>query len=433
MSTMNNKLEIFKFTKHTREEIDKIGIYKISLKNDFKNRCYIGSALITDKRKSHRGFFVRWKSHLEELEKNKHHSQKLQNAVNKYGIENLCFEILEYLSDGLTKKEYEKIETEYIKLYKASTSGFNICHIAGTSKGLKKSLKQRLKNSIAKSKGKIYQYSKEGLFLKEYDSLLEIKFDYPDINKNSMLSGLKNVNRPYYRNFYWFREYKGDKIDVSIYKREIKSSYRNIHQYDLDGNLIKIWDSLKDLEKAGFLQTWNISSCIRGLKKTAYSFYWSNGFISKDMIVKPTHTYFINRPFKEQIKRQKKVYQYNLVGDFVKEWTSIKKAEEALGINNISANLRKLRNSAGGFQWSFIKYDRLKPHYCPEKAIDSKKEFKVFQYSLDGTFLKEWTGAKEASKTLNINRECIRLSCVGKNKTGGGYIWKYEKEHLLNN
>lgn len=62
----------------------KTGIYKII--NNINNKIYIGSAInIND----------RFLDHKQMLKRNKHHSKKLQNSVNKHGLENFIFEIIE--------------------------------------------------------------------------------------------------------------------------------------------------------------------------------------------------------------------------------------------------------------------------------------------------------------------------------------------------
>lgn len=48
------------------------------------------------------------------------------------------------------------------------------------------------------------------------------------------------------------------------------------------------------------------------------------------------------------------------------------------------------------------------------------------QYDLEGKLIKRWNTAKEASIALNIASNSIGLCCTGKNKTAGGFIWKYE-------
>ena len=72
-----------------------IGIYKII--NNITKDCYIGSSINLHNRKSR---------HFKDLSKNKHHSIILQRAVNKYGIDNFTFEIIEILLvENLLKRE----------------------------------------------------------------------------------------------------------------------------------------------------------------------------------------------------------------------------------------------------------------------------------------------------------------------------------------
>ena len=50
---------------------------------------------------------------------------------------------------------------------------------------------------------------------------------------------------------------------------------------------------------------------------------------------------------------------------------------------------------------------------------------KVKQFSLDGSFIKEWSSTIEAARSLKINQGNISNVCTGRSKTAGGFIWKY--------
>ena len=63
----------------------KSGIYVI--RNLINNKLYIGSATTIKSR---------WRCHKNMLTLNKHHSQHLQSAYNKYGKENFSYEIIEH-------------------------------------------------------------------------------------------------------------------------------------------------------------------------------------------------------------------------------------------------------------------------------------------------------------------------------------------------
>lgn len=108
------------------------GIYKIqSIKKP--ERCYIGSAVNINRR---------WRQHLQELHKNKHHTSKLQRHFNKYGAVDLQFSILL----GCEKENLIANEQFFLDSYYPY---FNTCKIAGSTIGCKAS--DETKNKISKS------------------------------------------------------------------------------------------------------------------------------------------------------------------------------------------------------------------------------------------------------------------------------------------
>lgn len=52
---------------------------------------------------------------------------------------------------------------------------------------------------------------------------------------------------------------------------------KKVYQYDLQNNLIKIWDSLQSINREFGYKTANISSCClnKQYRKTAYGYKWS--------------------------------------------------------------------------------------------------------------------------------------------------------------
>lgn len=64
--------------------VHQIGIYKIQSISQ-PEKFYIGSSI---------DIFARWYSHKLGLKRNKHHSVKLQEHYNKYGLDDLIFTIL---------------------------------------------------------------------------------------------------------------------------------------------------------------------------------------------------------------------------------------------------------------------------------------------------------------------------------------------------
>lgn len=110
------------------DRMKKIGIYKIQSKIK-PERCYIGSATDITKRKS---------THFIRLRRGIHNSIILQNHFNKYGESDLEFSIL-LLCERNDLLKAEQFFIDSINPY------FNICKIAGSPLGLKKSEEHKRK------------------------------------------------------------------------------------------------------------------------------------------------------------------------------------------------------------------------------------------------------------------------------------------------
>lgn len=171
-----------------QEDWLKTGIYKLYHTSNI-NKVYIGSAIQTKiygKSKLRKGFYGRLYYHVWSLKNNKHHSPKLQNFINKYGLEGLRLEIIEFC-DKTNSKEKEEY---YIKYYDSVKTGFNCSHEGHTngaslskeireiiSKKVSEKLKGRVPanwESIKGMKAKPVLEFKDGQFTQEYQSLIEM-------------------------------------------------------------------------------------------------------------------------------------------------------------------------------------------------------------------------------------------------------------------
>lgn len=108
------------------------GIYKIS--NAIDDRFYIGSAIDLKKR---------WAEHISTLRNGTHRNRHLQRFVDKYGDDNLEFEIVELCNEDviLAREQY------YIDLMNPS---FNLSPTAGSNKGIVFSKEVRKRMSLSK-------------------------------------------------------------------------------------------------------------------------------------------------------------------------------------------------------------------------------------------------------------------------------------------
>lgn len=117
------------------------------------------------------------------------------------------------------------------------------------------------------------------------------------------------------------------------------------------------------------------------------------------------------------------VYQYDLEGNFIKEWKSISEAAKTLKIENgnICAAASKRRKLAGIWQWSYVKEEKLNPY---KKEIFSKK---VHKYDINGNYIESFNNAKETG----VKNKLISKCCNGDLKTVYGFRYSFEKVNKL--
>jgi len=125
-----------------------------------------------------------------------------------------------------------------------------------------------------------------------------------------------------------------------------------------------------------------------------------------------------------KIKISKPVLQYDLEGNFIKEWNSINDTYKS-GFSSVDMCVIGETKTSGGFIWRY-KTNPLPKNFklSPHKSCKS-----IIQYSLKGEYIKDWGSIKEACLNLNMDEGTITSHLKGRQKTAFGYIWKY-KENL---
>lgn len=210
-----------------------IGIYKIE--NLITNKIYIGSSKNINER------FINHKSM---LKNNTHHCVYLQRAINKYGINNFSFEIVEQCSieDLVIKEQY------YIDLHKNNL--YNMLLIANPGFNQKHKKESLIKSQRARGFSSILKIDIKGNILKEYDLISEIEFKPDRIYKS-----IKNQNciKSYDFGFIYSKDYYvGYKPkSLSNWNKNIKYKQNNIksypiYVYDTYGRFYKKFNSLRD-------------------------------------------------------------------------------------------------------------------------------------------------------------------------------------------
>lgn len=112
----------------------------------------------------------------------------------------------------------------------------------------------------------------------------------------------------------------------------------------------------------------------------------------------------------------KKVYQYDIDGNFIKEWKTLSDAANFYNCNisSLSACCRNKAKTAKGFQWSYIKENRT-------KIVRKHRGITVIQYDCNMNPIMVWPSFKEIYKKLSITPVTIKEMAKTKSFYKGSY------------
>jgi len=124
----------------------------------------------------------------------------------------------------------------------------------------------------------------------------------------------------------------------------------------------------------------------------------------------------------------KAILQYDLDGNFIKEWVSITQINKKLGFcRKVLIDVCKERKiSACGFVWKYKTIDYPLTIEVPKKLINHL----LIQHDKNYNIVNEFESLTDAYKSTNISITAIANNLSGLSKSAGGFIWKYKQ---LNN
>lgn len=182
-------------------------------------------------------------------------------------------------------------------------------------------------------------------------------FDMPEIdhiNGNKMDNRIENLrwttrkgnmNNPVTRSrmarYYSDKDWVKDKMQKRI-ANKCKTAPKRVYQYSLNGLFLKEYETTIQAEKdTGIKKELITESCRNDGKKQAMGYLWS-------------YKKFEKIEYKPYSKNNKRVAQYDLEGNFIREFESIKEANTLLGLHDVGAVCRGVRKTCGGYEWRFI-------------------------------------------------------------------------------
>ncbi|MBQ6447119.1 MAG: hypothetical protein IJJ10_06605 [Bacillus sp. (in: Bacteria)] len=178
------------------------------------------------------------------------HNNYFFKAIKKYGWQNLKHEILFY---NLNEKKAKEKEIELIKYFKSNQReyGYNITDGGDGVHGFK---------HTEETLSKIHNLFQKGCtpWNKGKTTPVEVKEKLSKAHKG----------KPSLR--------KGCKLSKKEIELHAQAVSKITYQYDLEDNLIKVWNSIKEAATTLNLKSGNIASCCSGKRKTAYGFIWKH-------------------------------------------------------------------------------------------------------------------------------------------------------------
>lgn len=127
--------------------------------------------------------------------------------------------------------------------------------------------------------------------------------------------------------------------------------------------------------------------------------------------------------------RKKKISQYSIAGKFIKSFNSIEEAKQETGLYTIAAAVLGISKYCGEFQWK--EYDPTESDIDPITI----KEKPVYQFDLQGNFLKVWKSALLASQIFeNPKAACSAIYnvCHKITRQAYGYYWSFTNKFEYN-
>lgn len=318
---------------------------------------------------------------LQDLYFYRHPKEAFHYAVAKYGILNFERTTIQVFD---TKEEAFALEAQIVnKEFINRPDTYNSALGGGRPPGYSKV---------------IYQYTLDGKFIKEWENVMQASRVYHC--KSSI--GRAVLEKTPSHGFLW-SDKKCDILDLSEFK--INKNKIRVYMYDNNGNYLQEFISISECARYISVIPSAIHKCLK-----SESLYHGQWYFSKIR-----YNHFI-RTWNMRDLQNCKLYQYDLDGNFIREWENATAAKEILGTTPIH-HVIKYGETAKNFQWSYEKVPKM------NKVVHkSGRAVKVGRYSMNGELLETFNTMTEA---INKYGRGVANCIYKKQKTTKGFKFKY--------
>lgn len=207
-----------------------------------------------------------------------------------------------------------------------------------------------------------------------------------------------------------------------------------VYMHSIDGIVFYVGSSQLRLYKEGGYRTMHERAYLRCKREKVWKDF-VNGrdftvdivgyYNSKEEVLKVEYDLIhdlLDKPYANLVNKlgTVPVFQFSLIGEFIREWNNVSDAAKSLKINRHSISccllgLNKQRTQAGGFLWSY--------------TTDAPKYFKtkIIQKDLEGKIVNVYPSLRHATTALNKNSYTSIKACLaGRYSHAYGFKWEYE-------
>lgn len=189
---------------------------------------------------------------------------------------------------------------------------------------------------------------------------------------------------------------------------------KEVYQFDLQGNLIKHWNSLTEITREYEVNKDRITMAIND-KRSFDNCYWS---FSSEIDIN-----------QYRMSSRGYIYQYDKLGNLLNTFKNATEAAQKLDIRRDAITSAVYdRTTCNGYYFLRADEDINLLLNSPKQLI---KTTKVYRYLLTGEFDKEYNSVKDAVNDTPKTCHGNIIRAIKNNRTCGGYKWSYEKAETI--
>lgn len=311
--------------------------------------------------------------------------------------------------DKTLETYYERFEKEKVSHPKKIKSKNKKCHSNPTAKPV----------SLYSDSGELLNS-----FNSIYDASIMLQEPYDSV-RNSCLTKEKTKNGHNFR-------FLNDDFERIKPKSNIprKRSGISVVQYTINGEFVKLFAKIKDVETDGFSKG-SVGKCCLGKRALHKNYIWQRYKGSKDNLSELTVKKILSilEDEKANNKAFRKVTQYDINGKYICTYNSASDAEKMLNIKGVSNCCNGSVKTVSGYIWCYTDYVNDKVDLSQEQLAKHKQHNhkSVNQYDLDGNLISTYSTIRDAYEACGKPRASCGISAVLTNKqaTAYGYKWAY--------